>query len=85
MLSANFETRLKLGILSQNWAKIDILIGDTYLIHVILALTPPPFQVDLNSFKGCLRSKFISKLYKNGSLKVSAWSQNLQNMPNIAS
>ena len=40
MLSANFDTRLKLGILSQNWVKIDILIGDTYLIHVILVLTP---------------------------------------------
>ena len=42
MLSENRDTRMKLGILSQNCVKIDILIGDTYLIHVILVLTPPP-------------------------------------------
>ena len=65
MLSANFDTRLKLGILSQNWVKIDILIEDTYVIHVILVLTPPPVLdrsklilmgvSDQNSLVNCIR------------------------------
>ena len=33
--TANFETRLKIGMSSQYRVRIDILIGDTYLIHPI--------------------------------------------------
>ena len=65
MLSANCDTRMKLGILSQNCVKIDILIGETYLIHVILVLTPPPILgrskpilkgvSDQNSLVNCTR------------------------------
>ena len=66
MLSANCDTRMKLGILSQNCVKIDILIGETYLIHVYLVgFNPPPILgrskpilkgvSDQNSLVNCTR------------------------------